>query len=219
MSMAVNELLSDAEIRLAIAAECTELAEVLDSLPNSAWDAQSLCVGWRTREVVAHLTMPVRYSMPQVMFEVLKTRGNFNRMANRCARRDAALPVHRLVAGLREGKLHAWKPPGGGYDDALTHAVIHGLDFTVALNVGRQVPEQRIRKVLEVVTQPQSLTFFGTDLDGVELTANDLDWSFGCGAALTGQAQDLALVLSGRKLPVGRLRGKAAIRFTAGSNR
>ena len=27
----------------------------------AVWDAPSLCEGWRTREVVAHMTMPARY--------------------------------------------------------------------------------------------------------------------------------------------------------------
>jgi uncharacterized protein (TIGR03083 family) len=211
----MTDSVGDANIKTAIVAECTELAELLDGLPSTAWDTLSLCAGWRTREVVAHLTMPVRYATPRFMFELLKARGNFNRMADLCARRDAMRPANQLAAGLRDGKLHVWKPPGGGYGGALTRAVIHGLDFTVALGVGRQVPEQRIRKVLENVAKPQTVSFFGVDLDGVELKANDTDWSFGSGAPVTGQAQDLALALCGRKLPIGRLQGEAARRFTA----
>jgi hypothetical protein len=42
-----------------------------------------------------------------------------------------------------------------------------------------------------------------------------MDWAFGSGQHLTGAAQDLALVLCGRKLPPGRLHGEPASRFTA----
>ena len=44
-----------------IAAECEALADLLERSEPAVWDAPSLCEGWRTREVVAHMTMPARY--------------------------------------------------------------------------------------------------------------------------------------------------------------
>ena len=64
--------------------------------------------------------------------------------------------------------------------------------------------------MLESVSGPQALRHFGTDLSGIELRADDLDWSFGSGQLLAGAAQDLALVVCGRKLPAGLLRGEQA---------
>jgi hypothetical protein len=60
----------------------------------------------------------------------------------------------------------------------------------------------------------RSVRFFGVDLEGIELRARDIDWTLGSGTPLTGNAQDLLLVLSGRKLPAGRLAGEPAARFT-----
>jgi len=37
------------------------LADLLESLPDG-WDTPSLCAGWRVRAVVAHMTVPIRYS-------------------------------------------------------------------------------------------------------------------------------------------------------------
>jgi hypothetical protein len=42
-----------------------------------------------------------------------------------------------------------------------------------------------------------------------------MDWSFGSGEQVSGQAQDLALVMCGRKLPAGRLHGAQAARFSS----
>jgi uncharacterized protein (TIGR03083 family) len=176
-------------------------------LPEQSWDAPTLCDGWRVREVVAHLTMPARYSTPRFLVEIARSRGNFNRMADRTARRDSRLPIEEQIQVLRSEKLHVWKPPGGGYEGALVHAVIHGLDVTVALDTGRRVPEDRIRMVLDGVTKPMSLKHFGVDISDVSLRADDIDWSLGSGPALSGDAQDLALFLCGRALPPGRLRG------------
>jgi hypothetical protein len=51
------------------------------------------------------------------------------------------------------------------------------------------------------------------DLTGISLQATDLDWTYGAGTPVLGSAQDLALVLCGRKLPAGRLTG-ASERFS-----
>jgi len=101
-------------------------------------------------------------------------------------------------------------------EGALTHCVIHGLDITEAVPLGRRVPDERIARVLAIVAGPGSPNLFGVDLSGVELRADDLDWSCGSGAAVTGSAQALALVACGRLLPPGRLAGEAAGRFTSG---
>jgi hypothetical protein len=67
--------------------------------------------------------------------------------------------------------------------------------------------------VLESVSGPGALKHFGTDLGGIELRADDLDWSLGSGQLVSGAAQDLALVVCGRKLPAGPLHGDPATRF------
>ena len=76
-------------IRDMIAAQRAELAEVLAGLPASGWDEPTLCTGWRVREVVAQITMPFRYGRGRFMLELAKSRGRFNEMADRVARRDA----------------------------------------------------------------------------------------------------------------------------------
>jgi uncharacterized protein (TIGR03083 family) len=203
------------DIRVAIAGERTDLAALLAGLPAEDWDKPTLCAGWRVREVVAHITMPFRMSMPGFVLGMIKARGNFGRLADRQARRDAAeLSAGELTESLRHNIDHPWKPPGGGYEGALSHDVIHGLDITVALGIDRRVPEDRLRHILDTV-KPRQLRYFGVDLSGIQLRATDLDWSHGTGdEILTGPAQDLLLVLCGRTLPPGHLTGPAAPRFT-----
>jgi uncharacterized protein (TIGR03083 family) len=204
----------DSDLGVVIAAERRDLADVLSGLPPGSWDAPTLCAGWRVREVVAHMTMPFRYSTARFITEMARSRGNFHRMADRCARRDAAMPAADLLAALRDNAEYPWKPPGGGLEGALVHDVIHGLDITVALGLGRTVPEDRLRIVLGVIMRPRTLRQFDADLTGIELRADDIDWSFGSGTPVTGPAQGLALVLCGRRLPEGRLHGEPSARFT-----
>ena len=197
------------DIRDMITAERTELAKMLAGLPAPRWNEPTLCAGWRVREVVAHITMPFRYSRSRFVLELAKSRGKFNEMADRCARRDAAvMSPGELAEALRSNANHPWQPPGGGYEGALTHDVIHGLDITEAVGLGRLVPEDRLGVVLPNLVTPKALGFFGVDLSGVELRAADTGWTFGSGRPVTGTAQDLALFLCGRKLPPGRLEGR-----------
>jgi hypothetical protein len=93
-----------------------------------------LCTGWRVREVAAHLSVPFRYSVPRVLTGMVRARGSFDRIADRYARHDAAaMTAAQLTAAIGDNADHPWKPPGGGFDGALSHDTIHGLDITVAL--------------------------------------------------------------------------------------
>jgi len=202
-------------VRDMIAAQRAELAEVLAGLPGPSWDEPTLCAGWRIREVVAHITMPFRYSRGRFALELAKSRGRFNEMADRVAQRDAAaMSPAELAGAVSSNAGHPWKPPGGGFAGALAHDLIHGLDITVPLGLAKPIPEERLRLVLPGSLADRSVKFFGVDLDGIELRAQDMDWTLGSGTPLTGAAADLLLVLCGRTLPAGRLAGQPGARFT-----
>ncbi|WP_433548848.1 maleylpyruvate isomerase family mycothiol-dependent enzyme [Streptomyces sp. CA-294286] len=204
------------QVREAIAEERRELADLLDALPAERWDEPTLCAGWRVREVAAHMSFGFRHPLPKVLAELVRARGSMDRMTDRVARREAASMSKRaLAAALRDNAHHPWKPPVGGWPAALGHDVVHGLDIGIALGlVDRRVPEERLRIVLGTAS-PLGTRFFGAKLDGVRLQADDLDWEYGSGSTVTGSAQDLVVVLFGRKVPPGRLGGTASGRFVA----
>ena len=182
-----------------VAAELSELADLLAALPAAAWDAPSLCPGWRVREVVAHLTLPMHASAPVVVLGLLRARGRWDVLADRRARLDGRRTPEELLAALRAPRMQTWTPPGGGATGALVHAVIHGLDITEALDLDRRPPTARMRIVLDGLTERRSLSHFGVSLEGLQLRAEDLEWSYGAGRVVSAPAVDLALILSGRR--------------------
>lgn len=191
------------DIMAAVAAERRDQAELLSGLTDEQWDAPSLCEGWTVKHVIAHTTLPFRSSGARVLLEMLKSGGRFNHASNRMARKDAEnLSTDELLGALKTNIDHPWTPPGGGLAGALSHDVIHGLDITVALGIDRKVPEERLRIVLGGVT-PRHVKYFGADLDGKRLEATDLDWTFGEGEPVRRPAQELLLLVCGRRLPVG----------------
>ncbi len=198
-----------------VAAERRDLVTVLEQLTEEQWSAPSLCRGWRVREVVAHTTMPYRYGMVRLLVAMAKARGNFDRAADACARADAqAMTDTELLDCLRDNVAHPWQPPRSDPTAPLWHEVIHGLDITVALGLDRRVPDERIAMLLGSVS-PQSVGYFGANLDGIRLRADDHDWEYGAGDVVSGDAQHLLLVLTGRALPPGLLNGPRAEQFTA----
>ena len=180
------------------AAERARLADLYADLRPDQWSAASLCAGWRTREVVAHVTLPYRHSSFRVLRGIAAARGRFDLFADRIAREDTArLTDAELLAALRDNINHPWRPPGGGQAGALSHDVIHGLDVTEALGLPRP-PADRVRTVLESAG-PRALRYFGTDLTGRRLVATDTDLSLGEGPEVIElPAVDLLLRVSGR---------------------
>lgn len=179
------------------------LADLLTDAADDTWDAPSLCEKWLVRHVIAHVTMPARLTPEQFGAEMATAGGDFTTLSNTVATRDASLPVADLLGQLRSPRLHAWQPPGGGAAGALSHAVIHSLDVTVALDRPPVAPADAATAVLEQLTAAGG-TWFGVDLTDVRLEAIDTGWSWGSGQLVRADSGRLVALLSGRTLPDGR---------------
>ena len=155
------------------------------------------------RHVVAHVTMPARLTPEQFGAEMAAAGGDFQVLSDTVAARDGALPVAELLDQLRSPRLHAWQPPGGGAAGALTHAVIHSLDVTVALDRPAVAPAAAVTAVLDLLTAADG-SWFGIDLTDVRLEAADTDWGWGSGRTVRADSGSLVALLGGRTLPDGR---------------
>lgn len=186
-----------------VAPTYTGLAELLTASADDTWDSPSLCEKWLVRHVIAHVTMPARLTPAQYGAEMAAAGGDFTVLSDTVAARDAALPVADLLDQLRSPGLHAWQPPGGGAAGALSHAVIHSLDVTVALDRPTVAPAPAVAAILDQLTAANG-TIFGIDLTEVRLEAADTDWSWGRGQLVRADSGGLVALLSGRTLPDGR---------------
>jgi len=182
---------------------CDRLADLLNAAALDTWDAPSLCEKWLVRHVIAHVTMPARLTPEQFGAEMAAAGGEFTVLSDTVAARDASLPVADLLDQLRSPTLHAWQPPGGGAAGALSHAVIHSLDVTIALDRPAVAPAEAVIAVLDLLTAAHG-TWFGVDLTGVRLEAADSDWSWGNGQLVRADSGSLVALLSGRALPDGQ---------------
>jgi uncharacterized protein (TIGR03083 family) len=191
------------ELQSHVARTYVGLADLLGSASPDVWDAPSLCEGWQVRHVVAHVTMPVRLTPEQFGAEMAAARGDFTVLSDTVAARDASLPVTDLLGQLRSPELHAWQPPGGGAAGALSHAVIHALDITIALDRPSVTPLQATIAVLDRLAADAGTTF-GVDPTGSRLEATETEWAWGDGELVSADTGALVALLSGRTLPDGR---------------
>ncbi len=190
------------DLQSLVAPTYDDLANLLAGESAEAWDAPSLCERWQVRHVVAHVTMPARLTPEQFGAEMAVAAGDFTVLSNTVAARDASLPPADLVNALRS-PLHEWQPPGGGAVAALSHAVIHSLDVTVALDRPAVAPKEAVIAVLDQLIAANG-EWFGIDLTGVRFEAADADWSGGSGDLVRADSGPLVALLSGRSLPDGR---------------
>ncbi len=191
------------DLQSLVAPTCNGLAELLTATAVDTWDAPSLCEGWLVRHVIAHVTMPARLTPEQFGAEMAAAGGDFIVLSDAVATRDASLPVADLLGQLRSPGLHTWQPPGGGAAGALSHAVIHSLDVTIALDRPAVAPAEAATAVLDQLTAAHG-TWFGIDLTDVRLEAADTGWSWGNGQLVRADSGSLVALLSGRALPGGR---------------
>jgi uncharacterized protein (TIGR03083 family) len=163
------------------------LADLLASAPAATWDAPSLCEKWQVRHVIAHMTMPARLTPEQFGAEMAAAGRDFAVLNDTVAARDASLPEADHLEALRSQVLQEWQPPGGGAAGALSHAVIHSLDVTIALDRHPVAPNDAVVAVLDQVAAANG-AWFGVDLTGVRLEATNTDWSWGNGEAVAPTA-------------------------------
>jgi uncharacterized protein (TIGR03083 family) len=198
-----------------ISVERRGLADVLDQLTEAQWHAESLCAGWSSAHVAAHLTMPFRLTEQEYFAGVQAAGGDFTLFSDAMAERDSKIPKSELVAILRDNAENPWAPPGAGLIAPLSHDVIHGIDITWPLAVDWPIPDLALTSVLDMLVGDGTETVFGVPLSGLCLHADDLRWSWGSGAAIHGSGRDLVPLLGARHVPYDRFSGPGVAQLSA----
>ncbi|MDQ1031627.1 uncharacterized protein (TIGR03083 family) [Streptomyces umbrinus] len=195
-------------------AERLGLADFLDDLEGTDWEAPSLCTGWTVHDVVAHLTLSTRTTLPGMVKGMVRARGDWERMEFDAARRRAAdFGPAELIAQFRETAASARRAPLSAPLDPLVDVLVHGRDIARPLGRVRPTPqEQTVASLEHVLASP----FYGARkrLRGVRLVATDANWSRGVGQdEVRGPAGDLLLLATGRAAGLAGVSGLGAERL------
>ncbi|MFD9122148.1 maleylpyruvate isomerase family mycothiol-dependent enzyme [Streptomyces bottropensis] len=195
--MTVGAALDTDELWRIVDEERTSLADLLESLSPEEWETRTRCGDWRVRDVAAHLTIAARFSYWQVVREMLRARGNWNRLIHDSAVREAALPVTEIVGNLRSIVGSRRLAPTTSPREPLLDLLVHGQDIALALGRTREMPPAAARDAADRVwtmrMPPRPWT-----LPKGRLVATDIEWTRGDGQEVRGPIAVLLLLLTGR---------------------
>lgn len=193
------------------------MADTLETLDDSQWNAATLCAGWTVRHLAAHAVQPMLVGFGRFLLVALRYRGDTARTVDHFTRRLARRPRHELIALLRAHADARVNPPRVGPLGPFADSCIHVRDIARPLGLHVDVPIAHWRIVLDLLTSPAvppALVPPGR-LDGLRLAATDTDWSSGTGALLAGPIEAVGMAATGRPAALGDLHGPGRARLAA----
>jgi len=183
-----------------IAAERRSLADVLDGLDADDWTRPSLCGAWTTHQVAAHLNAPFEVSKADIVLNMVKHFGNFDK-ANAQMAIDLAKRLNpaACIAGLRANADSHFTPPLFGPEAPLADTIVHGGDILQPVGGTVAVAPEALAVALPFMLPPKTRRWFGAvNSDGLLFAPTDLDLEVGEGERIEGPARAIVCALAGR---------------------
>lgn len=181
--------------------ERLDLADLLESLTPAQWDASTPCVGWRVRDVAAHLTIAPRLRVPSMAVGLLRARGDFNRFVLDDGRRRGARAPSEIVAELRSLAASRRHPRPTKPIDPMVDMLVHGQDIAAALGRPRAMPVDAAVAGAEHVWRSGFPFKARQRLAGYRLVATNASWTAGDGDLVEAPIERLLTLLTGRGAP------------------
>ncbi len=173
--------------------ERRDLAQFLAGLSDADWDAQSLCAGWRVREVVAHLIWVPTVTRGSVFVPLLKAGWSVPKLSDRAAKSRGSRPTTELLGSFAATIGNRHLPPRSTAASVLADLFIHHQDMRRPLGRPRHVDEERLQVVLDRTVWEEV-----TRCRGLMLRATDMEFQHGSGPVVEGLAEALIMTVSGR---------------------
>jgi uncharacterized protein (TIGR03083 family) len=196
--------------------EDADLSAYLHTLEDVDWERPSLCEGWRVRDVVGHILDGNELRLSTLPFRLARYGFSSDRSgkAHSIARAEGRTPAE-LVRDFDErdswaGTCRVFPPKL-----VLLDRLVHHQDIRRALGHERQIPEERLRAVLDAAPKLGSVFGAKKRTKGLSFRATDLDWSWGDGPEVTGPGEALLMAMLGRRHALADLTGDGLPTFAA----
>ncbi len=176
-----------------------EVADVVEGLSPEQLGASTLSGDWNPRQILGHLASFVELGLGQFLGQMARHRFDYDRAAMTIADRMAERPVDELLALLRDrADEKAWLPM---FPEVMTvtDVIVHTQDIRRGVGLDGRPDDDVLRDALDfMVSNRMAKNLGGPKVDGLALSASDLDWSAGSGPAVEGPGEALLLALTGR---------------------
>ena len=189
------------DTRRLVGEERKDLVAFLHTLSDDEWDAPSLCVGWRVRDVVGHLLYDT-ISMPRYLAIAARCR-SADKVNAYIVEKSRSLTTRMLLdkfeTSIGHGPFALVLP-----SMTLADTVIHHQDIRRPLHRPRAIPAERLVAVLD---RPDPFAHPRHRSRGLRFLASDVDWSRGEGPEVRGPGEAIALAVAGRGAALKDLAG------------
>lgn len=199
-------------------AETADLAAFATGLPEADWDHPSLCDGWRVRDVIGHMCVGHTESLASILVEVARHRFDIDagskvasvEFADAHAPTELAALIADIAAHHTRKGISRLIPTKAGFTDHL----VHHQDIRRPLGRPREIPEERLVAALDSLTQHLGSSMPAKKrLEGLKVTATDVDWARGEGPEVRGPAEAIVLASLGREVALADLQGDGVARL------
>ncbi|HLI72265.1 MAG TPA: maleylpyruvate isomerase family mycothiol-dependent enzyme [Acidimicrobiales bacterium] len=193
--------------------EVADIGELLHELDDAAYDTPSLCQGWAVRDVLGHMGLGHTVPMGAMVARIGRYRFNVTKASFAESKTlfagTSPEDIRRfwdevMVAQHPRKGISKLIPTKAGFLDHL----VHNQDIRRPTGKPRVVPEERLRRALELVRSEGTPMFNPKrNVAGLRLHATDVDWSAGDGPLVEGPGEAIVLAASGRSAVLGDLSG------------
>jgi uncharacterized protein (TIGR03083 family) len=172
------------------------LADLLESLPDAAWEQPSLCAGWSVRDVAAHLTF-AQTRVRDMLWPAVRAGFRYDTIIRDTALRSP-LTHEQIVAALR-GFVGSRRRVAFITDlEPLIDILVHTQDICLPLGIDHPMPPEAAAAAADrVLSTPWPIRLWRPPR-GVRLVATDTDWAYGSGRESRAPMQVHLLTLTGR---------------------
>lgn len=188
----------DEEYWAAVAETRRNVADLLEQLTEAEWEHESLCEGWRVRDVAGHLSLVPTITTWELVRAAPRGGFNPNRINTVLAKEYGGRPTQEIVSRIREHAADRTTAKALKTEDSLFDVIVHSQDIARPLGRTVDVPPEHTRRGLDRVWEMGWPFKAQQRLAGRRLRATDTDWERGDGPLTEGPALELLLLLTGR---------------------
>ena len=178
--------------------ERQSLADFLDTLTPDQWSAPTWCDKWNVQELVAHLTAAGNITAPHFFAGFVKAGFSFDKTVDTDLRNYSQGSPADVKARFDEIITSNRKPPGPAYV-ALGEVMVHGEDIRRPLGAHGDHPAEHLVTLAERYKKTGAPLRGKSRVEGLKLTATDVDWTSGDGPEVRGPCMSLILAMVGRE--------------------
>ena len=196
------------------------LADLSEELDDPSFDADSLCEGWRVRDIYGHMLVGHTTPMPTMIGLVVKYRFNIPKGSFEMskAKVEDMTPEEIRADWRRVAEMHTRNGISKtiSFKEGFLDHFIHEQDIRRPLRLPKPDDGDRLAAALDAMVSVKGPMFAPAKVvGGLKLEATDVDWAHGDGPAVRGPAEALVLASGGRPVALADLDGDGVEALTA----